>query len=285
MPDIANVNSRLQSNGIKARLTAVQLMVNSNYPPGAPTVYVVDRTRLLPSQFVANDPRRGTFPNLTWTYDLRRGNAYTLVNGTEAMWTSAQSLLVARDNVNTWTGLSCYKAYFAETPYPISPSHQNIEYIDDFYLGGESQPFSPVAEITFGGFLPYTLFRQIYGPHGDDILGVTYQFSFYENGQPTDIDHDGKLDGFWSEIYFNDLYYWGDSKATGFDPFSVADLGSVGLHESGHAFGLNHWGRIFENRGGLKYASSNIMTQRYQIDRSVSGEAAGTFCDIYANWK
>lgn len=284
LPDIARINANLAARGVKARLNAIQLIVNSNYPPGAPTVYAVDRTHLLPSQFVAHDPRRGPYVGLNWTYDLRRGNAYTQVNGVEQTWTSAQSVVVARENVSAWTGLSCYKAFFAEVPYPVSPNNLNIEFIDDYYLGGESQSFAPVAEITYGGFLPYTLFRQIYGPHGDDILGVTYQFSFYENGQPTDIDHDGNLDGFWSEIYFNDLYYWGNSSSAGFDPFGTASLNAVGLHESGHAFGLNHFGRTFENHGGLKYADDNVMSQHYQPFVTVSGTPTGTFCGIYANW-
>ena len=146
------------------------------------------------------------------------------------------------------------------------------------------QPFAPVAEITYGGFLPYTLFRQLYGPNGDNILGFTFQFAFAENGQPTDIDNNGKFDGFWSEIYFNDGYYWGNETSPGFDPFSVASLNAVGLHEAGHAFGLNHWGITFENHGGLKYAGDNVMSQHYQPYVTTKGESSGAFCGIYASW-
>ena len=284
LPKIAEIDSRLSANGVSARLNSIQLMVNSYYPPGAPTVYVVDRTRYLPSLFVAHDPRRRSIVGLEWTYDLRRGNAFTVVNGAEAPWTSAQSRMVARDNVATWTSLSCYKAFFDEVPYPLSPNNENIEFIDDFYLGGETQPFSPVAEITYGGFLPYTLFRQIFGPNGDNVLGVTFQFSFSINGQYTDIDHDGNRDGIWSEIYFNDYYYWGNEKAPGFDPSLVASLNAVGLHEAGHTFGLGHWGRTFENHGGLHYAGDNVMSEHYQPFVNVKGEPTSAFCGIYTNW-
>jgi hypothetical protein len=286
MPEIASINSRLAALGIHARLNAVQLMVNSNYPPGAPTVYVADRTRFRQSQFVEHDPRRRTEVGMQWTFDTRRGAALTLVNGVDAPWTASQSVSVARTAVNTWTGLSCYKAFFGEVPYPVSPNNQNIEFVDDFYFGGETQPFAPVAEVTFGGFLPYTFFRLIGGGiQGDNILGVTYQFSFYDANGPTDIDRNGKLDGFWSEVYFNNRYYWGDTSVTGFDPFSTVDLGTVTLHESGHAFGLEHFGTTFENHGGFKVAAGNIMSQFYAINHSVTGEAQSAFCGLYSDWR
>ena len=286
LPDIARINNRLATNGIHARLNAVHLMVSRDYPPGAPTVYVADRTRYLPSQYVEHDPRRRTDVGLQWTYDTRRGAALTLVNDVEAPWTASQSVEMARTDVNTWARLPCYKANFSQVPYPISPDNLNIEIADDFYLGGETQPFAPVAEITFGGFLPYTVFRQIYGGlAGDDILGISFQYVFADANGPTDIDHNGLGDRAWSEIYFNSLYYVQDATLPGSDPL-VEDLGTTGLHEAGHAFGLGHFGTIFENHGGLKYAAGNIMTALiHGVNRSVSGEPTSAFCDLYGRWK
>ena len=285
LPQGDAINRALKARGVNAKLNAVFLIVNSNYPPGKPTVYVVDRTRYLAAEFVANDPRRGPVPNLTWIFDERRGAAQTLVNGVPATWTTAQSVAVAQKDIDIWTGQPCYKAFIGKIPYPPAPGYENIEFTDDYFLGGESQPFlGPAAEITFGGFLPYTVFRFIFG--NDNILGVTYQFAFTDsNGQPTDIDHNGKPDAFWTEIYFNDGYYWGDADAAGFDPNAVLDMTAVGLHESGHAFGLGHLGTEFENHGGFHISAFNIMTQYYLPGiRRIDGVASAAFCGIYGSW-
>jgi hypothetical protein len=271
----------------EARVAQVALMVNRDYPPGQPTFYVADRTLRLPTQFVANDPRRRSNVGLEWTFDTRRSQPKTILNGIPQLWTTAEVVDQTRIAINRWVSLPCYSAYFGELPYPIAPGFENIEWIDDFYLGAEPQRFRPVAEITVGGFLPASFFRQIYGVNGDNILGVTYQFVFYDRatGLPTDIDHDGKMDGSWSEIYFNDLYYWGDATAAGVDPFSVVDLQTIALHESGHAFGLGHFGQIFQNHGGLQIADYNIMNRVYPGPlRTITGTPTATFCGLYGNW-
>lgn len=287
-PTLAAMNQvPLKIGASEARVTQVALMLKTDYPPGQPTLYVADRSLRLPTQFVSNDPRRRTNVGLEWTFDTRRTQALTLVNGVPQMLTTADVVNQTRLAVNSWISLPCYSAYFAELPYPIAPGFENIEWIDDFYLGAEPQPFRPVAEITVGGFLAASFFRQIFPASGDNVLGVAYQFAFYdpETGRPTDIDRNGKLDGFWSEIYFNGLHYWGDATAPGVDPFSVFDLQTVALHESGHTFGLGHFGRLLENHGGFHVNGHNIMTNLYLGPvRTVSGIPTGTFCGLYGNW-
>jgi len=287
-PTIAAMNRvPLRIGTSEGRVTQAALIVNSSYPPGEPTVYVADRTLRLTTEFVSNDPRRGTYVGLEWTFDARRAQALTLANGTPQILTPAKAVNQTRLAMNTWISQPCYSAYFAEKPYPIAPGFENIEWVDDFYLGAEPQPFRLVAEITVGGFLPASFFRQVFGVNGDNILGVTYLFAFYDpaTGEPTDLDHNGKLDGFWTEIYFNDLFYWGDAVAPGVVPFSVVDLQTVALHESGHAFGLGHFGSLFENHGGFHVDAYNIMTDVYLGPlRSVSGTPTATFCALYGRW-
>ena len=67
----------------EGRVTQLALMVNQNYPPGQPTVYVADRNLRLTTEFVADDPRRRTEVGLEWTFDARRAQSSTLVNGYE----------------------------------------------------------------------------------------------------------------------------------------------------------------------------------------------------------
>ena len=269
-----------------AVVSHVSLIVNSNYPPGAPTLWVADTNRRLPSQFVEHDPRRGDYVGLGWTFDARHGTAYTFVNGAETFLTPPESAAQARTAFDLWTSLTCYSAITYEVPYPYGPGFENIEFFDDFILGPEPQPFRPVAEVTVAGFYPYTFFRQVYGgPYGDNILAFELTYSFYDwtTGQWTDIDGNGKYDSFWTEIYLNDLHYWGDAVTLG--PNIVVDLETVALHEMGHSFGLDHFGRGFENHGGVIYAAGNVMSSRYVGPyRQISGTPSATFCGIYGSW-
>jgi hypothetical protein len=96
----------------------------------------------------------------------------------------------------------------------------------------------------------------------------------------------GEFHTFWTEIYYNDLYYWGDALAPGFDfgNRDLIDMATVGLHESGHAFGLDHYGKVFGTRNWTHIATYNIMTQVYNPLRTVTGEASSRFCDTYSSW-
>lgn len=98
------------------------------------------------TQFVTHDPRRRPEVGLEWTFDARRASPFTLVNGVVGTLPPVEAIGQTRRAVTTWTAQPCYRAYFAEVPYPVAPGYENIEFIDDFYLGGEMQPFHPVAE-------------------------------------------------------------------------------------------------------------------------------------------
>ena len=154
-PTLAAMNQvPLRIGTSEARVTQVALVVNKDYPPGQPTLYVADRSLRLPTQFVSNDPRRRTEVGLEWIFDTRHAQAPTLVNGIPQILTPADVVNQTRLAVYSWISLPCYSAYFAELPYPIGPGFENIEWVDDFYLGAEPQSFKPVAEITVGGFMP-----------------------------------------------------------------------------------------------------------------------------------
>ena len=116
---------------------------------------------------------------------------------------------------------------------------------------------------------------------------MTFWFALRDaSGRPTEIDRNGKFDTGWTEIYFNSLYYWGDAAAAGFDAASAIDLGTVGLHETGHAFGLGHFGRSFQNPALFTVAAHNIMSQVYIGPfRYIGDVPTGAFCSLYGSWQ
>jgi hypothetical protein len=95
------------------------------------------------------------------------------------------------------------------------------------------------GDVVHAGWMPPAFFDRLFPGGGNQILGVTFVFSFVP---PTDIDDDKKIDVSFSEIYYNNHFSWGVNA----DP-PVADVETVALHESGHGLSLEHFGMIFVN--------------------------------------
>jgi hypothetical protein len=145
----------------------------------------------------------------------------------------------------------------------VNDSGGDIDLIDNLVLGGT--PGSPIADITHAGWLNPPFFNAI-APNGANfILGVTFTFIFTgQNNAPTDIDHNGLADVAFREIYYNRGFAWGTNGASN----NNVDVESVATHESGHAFGLGHFGKVFLTKKGstiadIKYAPRAVMNAVY----------------------
>lgn len=166
----------------------------------------------------------------------------------------------------------------------VNDSGGNIDVIDNLVLGGA--PGSPIADITHAGWLNPPFFNAIAPNGANSILGVTFTFVFVDgNGDPTDIDHNKPADVAFREIYYNRGFAWGTNGVAN----NNVDVESVATHESGHAFGLAHFGKVFLTKKGstiddIKYAPRAVMNAVHVSPfRELTDTDNGSFCHIWAN--
>lgn len=241
------------------------------------TIIANDRVHLINSQFVENDPRRGGQSHVTYVVDQSDGGALSITPaGVVALPNSVTEPVLDR-SMSTWNEAGCNGPAVVK----VSDSGGNIDLIDNLVLGGA--PGSPTADITHGGWLNPPFFNAIAPGGAGFILGVTFTFVFTGPGGPTDVDNNGYADVAFREIYYNRGFGWGAGAPN-------VDIESVATHEAGHAFGLNHFGKVFVTKkdqltaANVKYAPRAVMNAVYiEPFRQLTGADTSGFCSIWAN--
>ncbi len=242
------------------------------------TIIANDRTHLINSQFVENDPRRGGTSNITYVVDQSDGGALTITPSGVVVLPNSATEPAVDQSMATWGAVNCNGPGVVK----VADSGGNIDLIDNIVLGGAVG--SPTADVTHAGWLNPPFFNAIAPGGGSFILGVTFTFIFVGPGGPTDIDNNGLADVAFREIYYNRGFGWGTN---GLAP--NVDVQSVATHEAGHAFGLGHFGKVFLTKKGttvddIKYAPRAMMNAVYVSPfRELTGTDNGTFCHIWAN--
>lgn len=274
--DLASVAAQLGVGGADQQIMKAELLYAANaYSASSPTLILAnDRLRGIGAEWVKGDPRRGgrtgvswsivPFGGLPWKYDPTVPGAVRPATVTE---------IVARlqEGMATWTDRTCSDA-------PVTA------------VNGED------ADIIHALWLPMEFFIQNWGPNGAGILGVTLSSVFGTPGNFTDIDNNGKADLAQSIIVYNAGHLWSDN-----GPLGTTDLYSVIAHESGHAFGLGHFGKVFVTKNDqhvnpdgtisinvedIKYAPKALMNAVYVMGRDeVTGTDNSSFCQIWASTK
>lgn len=273
-PSIANIRSQLglpEGNHVVARVELLYDMYAAHEAP-ATLILANDRVRLTVPQWVQNDPRRGGHSGLTWGYlGFNPVGVGFFDPATGAVRAATPGEVESRvvEAMGAWQDRPCFNAPLVRR-FP-----------------GEAMP-----DIIHVGWLSKDFFPLFQNP---GILGVTITSWFVNNLQeqiPTDIDGNGRPDIAVTEIVYNAHRVWSNN-----GPLGSIDLFTVIAHESGHAFGLNHFGKVFVNGkrvtyneqgqpvidvDDIKYAPKALMNAVYVTGRTdILGTDNGGFCSIW----
>jgi hypothetical protein len=279
-PVLAAMNTQLRAAGVtKVAIEKAELLFEgSTYAGQGTTIIANDRTHLFPSLFVENDPRRGGSDDISYLVDQSDG---VVLSVTPAGAVVALSNAVTEPEVDAsmaaWAAMNCNGPGVVKVP----DTGADPDLVDGIVLANPALVGTPVADITFAGWLPGPFFNAVIPSGSALIIGVTFTFVFVDgNGNPTDIDRDGRPDTAFREIYFNRGFTWG----TGGNPLNI-DIQTAAIHEAGHGFGLAHFGKIFiKASGAVQFAPKAIMNAAYVFeDREIRGTDNASFCHIWAN--
>lgn len=287
---LADMNAQLAAAGADYEIAKAELIVDvDGWDAASSTVLIAnDRARGIGVEWVNRDPRRGGQPGLTYAIasHLKVQPVTRDPDGSNVRLVSfAQLDTQLEEGTAAWRDQQCSDAPL--TRAAIVPG-TNPDQLDDVFSGRPVLNYRRAADIVQGGWMPSQFFRNFAGPAGNNIIGVTFTFRFVGPNGPTDIDNNGKFDAALSEVYYNTRFFWGTTEAR-----NVIDFYSIITHETGHAVGLGHFGKVFVTAkdasdgislADIKYAPKAMMNAVYVTGRSsLEGTDNSSFCQIWAS--
>ncbi|HEX2220420.1 MAG TPA: hypothetical protein VHG35_16570 [Gemmatimonadales bacterium] len=305
-PMLGKMNARLARAGSNLRVARADVLYGAKaYEAASPTVLIANnRTHTLAYEWVAGDPRRDGRTGVTYAIDpVLRTTAFGLQNlpaievdgGGFRASTQTELEAYIEEAMQAWRDRSCADAPIQRVSVPAGTDPDQL---DEFFLLGQGPGanYAQPADIVQAGWLPPEFFDAIVEGGADGILGVAFSFWFVDDqgtADPsddvdTDINGDGKLDTGLVEIYYNPSFVWTNrGHPAGIDFYSVI------THESGHALGLAHFGKVFVTKrdaadgiqiADVKYAPKALMNAVYVTGRDeIAGSDNASFCQIWAS--
>ena len=297
---MSDVNDELQRVGAVVRVGRAELIYKASgmHAASATEVYANDRDRGIGYAWVKGDPRRGGRQGVTYALGSSTGGFPVVrdASGAFRFATFGEVNAQIEEGMQAWRDMSCSDAPIERVAIPAGT---DPDLLDQFFRGQPTSPnYNPPADIIQAAWHPTGFFRNIamfagMNPaDGDFILGVTFTLNFVDpaTGLATDIDRDGNRDIGVAEIFYNQGWLWGNRGTA-----EETDFYSIIAHESGHALGLNHFGKIFVTRKAaadgvsiddLKYAPLALMNALYITGRSeLQGTDNSSFCQLWASKK
>jgi len=266
---MAAVNAELAAQGLGMAISHAEWIDGVGDTDALKTVFANDRTKLLGTQWVAGDARRGATSN-----DLTQGSFpfFQFADGV-----ATEPIIDA--TFDTWNAVTCSNLTVNKVGLAPGVFPSAVLSLPGFV----NDPFA--ADVSTVGWLPGFLFDAVLGPGASaSVLGVTFTFIFIDaDGNPSDIDGDGRTDTAIKEVWYNDEFTWTDTGAGGID------IESVALHENGHALEAGHFGKLTAHfkKGGVRIQASPraVMNASYIGPvRSPLGTDKATMCGNYGNW-
>jgi hypothetical protein len=296
-PRIAEINAALANAGTNVRLAKVEMLRSSDWNGVSSTLIVAnDRVRGIGAEWVKGDPNRDG--RLGVSYQVLQATRPAVINpdrATARLATFAEVDAQVEESMAAWRNESCSEAPITRVGVPAGT---DPNFVDNFFLGLPlGANYRQTADIVQSGWYPAQFFRNIATffneppASGDGIIGITFTFNWVdENGTPTDLDRNKKGDIALAEIYYNARFVYDNS---GLVDLRVIDYFSVIAHETGHALGLSHLGKIFvtgpAQRDGIqladiKHAPFALMNASYIAGQSyIAGLDRSAFCQIWAS--
>lgn len=291
-PFLAELDARLAAAGSNLRVARAEIVTDTSGDLATSTVFLAnERSRGLSYQWVDGDPRRDGRVGVTYAFDPRQGREPFTRNpdgsGLRQMPFSELEPQL-ETTMAAWRDLTCSDAPVTRAAVPAGT---DPDLMDQLFLGsdGAGRTYAQVSDIVQAGWQVPGFFTAFAGAAGSNIIGVTFSFWFVdEDGNPTDINRDGRADTGLAEIYYNTRFAWGNSGA-----LNVVDTYTITTHETGHAMSLGHFGKVFVTKkkaadgisiADIQYAPKALMNAVYVTGRTdIMGADNSQFCLVWAS--